>query len=130
MKNLEVYEHSVLKVKVIYIIDRDYHKSIKIEDILFCKAEGNYTQVHLEDSKQITISRSLCEMEKRLCELGIMRCHFSYLVNIKKIETFNRKEKNIRLSGYKIPVSRKRSKDVFRTLVEYGIKETRISNTK
>lgn len=125
MKNLEIDASPVSGVKMIYIIDRDNHKSVQIGNILFLIAESNYTKMQLEGDKTITITRSLCELEKRLNEHGFFRCHYSYLVNIKRIESFCRKTKIINLPGHKIPVSRSKCHDIFIFLSESGIKETK-----
>ncbi|QTD39283.1 response regulator transcription factor [Polaribacter batillariae] len=57
---------------------------LNINDILFCKADDNYTEIHLENSKKL-VSKTLKYFEETLKEYTFARIHKSYLVNVNAI---------------------------------------------
>lgn len=87
---------------------------VKVNDIISCKADKNYTEVNIDNSKVIIISKTLKEFEEMLDGCGFFRTHQSHLINIKYI---NRYEKGlggtiIMQDSSRIPVS-SRKKDIF-----------------
>ena len=58
---------------------------IKPENILFCKANGSYSNFYLENGKKITLSKSLKHAEELLTRQGFMRIHRSYIINSNKV---------------------------------------------
>lgn len=127
MKNLEIFYSEVNGEEMIYIIARSQHKTVSIKRILFCKADGNYSKMYVEGSKIIEITRSLCDLEKRLMNHAFLRCHHAFLINIKKVCSFCTSDNLIVLGEHKIPMSRRKCRDVSSILSEYGIKEIKNS---
>lgn len=83
---------------------------INLEEVLFCKAENNYTTIYLAN-QSFLIAKTLKQLEEKLPTHLFTRIHRSYLVNIQKVATYD-KEKNIlkmqgedALKSYEIPVS-------------------------
>ncbi|MEQ9375565.1 MAG: LytTR family DNA-binding domain-containing protein [Imperialibacter sp.] len=68
---------------------------IKLEEILWCTAEGSYTTFHLIDGQKIMVSTHLKEYEAMLEKNGFFRVHRSYLVNVGKIKKFDKREGGI-----------------------------------
>jgi two-component system LytT family response regulator len=60
---------------------------LKIDDIVFCKADGKYTEFHTDKNTKIVSSRNLGEYSS-LLENNFFRIHHSYVVNIKHIVKF------------------------------------------
>jgi two-component system LytT family response regulator len=58
------------------------------EDIIFCEAQGNYTNFYLKGKEKILVSRLLNYFEEILDEEQFCRTHQSYLVNILHIEKY------------------------------------------
>ena len=81
---------------------------IPVEKIAFCKADGSYSKVLLENGKEIIVSKSLIVIERSLTGFNFIRCHNSYLVNARKVEKFDRKMKTLTVFGHTIPVSRRK----------------------
>ena len=81
-----------------------------LENIVYCKSDGNFTQVFLLEGKAIYSSYSMLEMEEKL-KGAFIRIHREYLVNknhIKELEA-----NSILLTNRKsLPISRKRKKEV------------------
>jgi len=67
-------------------------------DILMCKAEGSYTNIHLINNAQCLTSKPIGELETLLAT-SFFRCHKSYLINLKHIVKFNRSNSQITLTG-------------------------------
>ncbi|OJV98534.1 MAG: hypothetical protein BGO52_12060 [Sphingobacteriales bacterium 44-61] len=74
----------------IAIPTRDGFDFIQVNDILYCKANGSYTEITLADRKNILLSRSLGETEQLLPPEIFERIHHSTLVNIQHIKQFIR----------------------------------------
>ena len=62
---------------------------IAISDIVFCKADDNYTEIHLANSKKL-VSKTLKYFEKILSEYTFARIHKSYLVNVNAIVKYKK----------------------------------------
>jgi two-component system LytT family response regulator len=65
---------------------------VDVSNILFCKADGSYTEVYLIDGRVITTSRLLKSFEELLPNETFFRIHRSYLVNLNLIKRFNKSE--------------------------------------
>jgi two-component system LytT family response regulator len=94
-------------------------KKIPFSEILFLKADGSYTEVHLLNGTQVVVSRKLFELEDKLNDEAFLRTHRSYIVNMHHVTEYvgGSKSELILSSGQQIPVSRGR-KDAVRTFLE------------
>lgn len=83
-------QHHVLAPKTnsargkITIPQQDGFEVLDINDIVFCKADDNYTEIHLANSKKL-VSKTLKYFEEVLRDHTFARIHKSYLVNVNKI---------------------------------------------
>lgn len=86
---------------------------LQMEDILYCQADDNYTQIHLKVGKRL-VSKTLKYFEDSLVNNGFVRVHKSYLVNVNEITEYKKgKGGSIVLSsGKEIMVSPSRKKDL------------------
>jgi two-component system, LytTR family, response regulator len=66
---------------------------VNMEDILFCKSNGNYTEIHLINKKKEMLSKNLKDVELKTNN-SFVRVHNSYLVNINYIKEF------VKMKGY------------------------------
>lgn len=87
------------------------------DSILYCLADGNYTQFNLEDGRRILASKPIGHYEDLLDSLGIVRCHKSYLVNLSIIEQIGESKLNLK-NNVQVPVSRRR-KAMVKTLLDH-----------
>lgn len=87
---------------------------VKIEDIIYCEASSNYTNIYTLDGKKHIVSRTLKEYEDLLEDHNFFRVHNSHLINLACIKKYVRGE-----GGYVIMVNdvsldvAKRKKDAF-----------------
>jgi two-component system LytT family response regulator len=68
---------------------QDGFQVLNIADILYCKADDNYTEIHLEN-KKILVSKTLKYFEEALCDSGFARVHKSYLVNVTEVVRYRK----------------------------------------
>lgn len=54
---------------------------IRVNDIIYCQSQSNYTMIFLENGKKIMFSKTLKETERTMCHYGFLRIHQSYLIN-------------------------------------------------
>jgi two-component system LytT family response regulator len=63
---------------------------VKINQILYCEASSNYTEIIMDDNKKYVVSRTLKEYEDMLTEQNFFRIHHSYLINLNGIKKYVR----------------------------------------
>ncbi|MEP5339383.1 MAG: LytTR family DNA-binding domain-containing protein [Algibacter sp.] len=69
----------------ITIPQQDGFEILNTADILYCKADDNYTQIYLNNSKKKLVSKTLKYFEEALTGSGFARVHKSYLVNVNEV---------------------------------------------
>ncbi|MFD1062297.1 LytR/AlgR family response regulator transcription factor [Winogradskyella litorisediminis] len=87
---------------------------LETKNILYCKADDNYTEIYLKDNKKRLISKTLKYTEDALSEANFARVHKSYLVNVDEIVKYLKgKGGSIVLSnGKEIMVSASKKSDL------------------
>jgi two-component system LytT family response regulator len=83
---------------------------LKIDDIVYCKAEGKYTEFHLSNGKKILSSKNLGEYKNILESGSLFRIHHSYVINIKHITKITKKDGYYceLINGDKLPIAKRR----------------------
>ena len=61
---------------------------VKLEDIIYCLAEGSYTTVFLNDGTQLLVSKSIGKLDDLIDGNGFFRTHNSSLVNLSHVKKF------------------------------------------
>ena len=69
----------------ITIPQQDGFEVLNTADILFCKADDNYTEIYLNTNKKKVVSKTLKYFEDVLKDSNFARIHKSYLVNVNEI---------------------------------------------
>lgn len=91
----DALEDQVLKPKLkqvagkITLPQQDGFQILDVADIMFCKADDNYTEIHLEQ-KKILVSKTLKYFEEALSEFPFARIHKSYLVNVNEVVKYKK----------------------------------------
>lgn len=85
-------------------------------DIGFCRAEDNYTELHLSDGRRFMVARTLKEYEDMLSDLGFIRVHRSYLVNRQAIDRITTDGFLEVRGGHRVEISRRRKEEVLKLL--------------
>jgi len=66
------------------------------------KADGSYTTIHLLVGSELVVSKSLSEVEKTMLNAYFIRCHNSYIINVKKFKKYNVKLKVLIVSDIRL----------------------------
>ncbi|MGB5269929.1 MAG: LytTR family DNA-binding domain-containing protein [Eudoraea sp.] len=83
-------ENRILKSKLnkaegkITLPQQDGFQVLNISEILYCKADDNYTEIFLEN-KKFVVSKTLKYFEEALADYPFARIHKSYLVNVNEV---------------------------------------------
>ncbi len=64
---------------------QDGFEIINTSDIMYCKADDNYTEIYLNNNKKKLVSKTLKYIEESLKDGNFARVHKSYLVNVNEI---------------------------------------------
>ena len=86
----DALEDKVLQPKLqrvegkITLPQQDGFQVLNVADILYCKADDNYTEIFLEN-KKILVSKTLKYFEEALSDFPFARIHKSYLVNVNEV---------------------------------------------
>ncbi|MBT8312951.1 MAG: LytTR family DNA-binding domain-containing protein [Maribacter sp.] len=92
---------------------QDGFQVLNVADILYCKADDNYTEIYLEN-KKILVSKTLKYFEEALSQFPFARIHKSYLVNINEVVKYKKgKGGSVVVSnGKELLVSASKKKDL------------------
>ncbi len=71
---------------------RDGYEFIPAENILYCNAEGAYTNIHLTGNKKFLVSKTLGDIEEMLPVDIFQRIHHSTIVNMQHITNLIRSD--------------------------------------
>jgi two-component system, LytTR family, response regulator len=75
-------------MKKIVLRTSDSIHVVKIEDIIRCESDSNYTFFYLAEGKKILVSRTLKEYSELLKPAGFLRVHQSHLINVNYIDRY------------------------------------------
>lgn len=95
-----------------------YIEGINSDEILYIKAEHVYNKIYLVNGKEKLMRVTGKKLEEKLCEVGFLRIHRSYIANMKYIEKINKGEVVIS-GGIKIKVSERQKTKVEDTFYMY-----------
>lgn len=89
------------KISHIFLKDDKKHIQVKVLDILFLEAYGNYVKVHLDDRTIITY-QTLSSFTEMLPIDQFIRVHKSFIIAIPKITLIE--GNRVTIGGHKIPI--------------------------
>lgn len=72
----------------ITIPQQDGFEVLETSDIMYCKADDNYTEIYLNTNKKKLVSKTLKYFEEALSDSGFARVHKSYLVNVNEVTKY------------------------------------------
>jgi DNA-binding LytR/AlgR family response regulator len=104
---------------------------VPIKNIAYIESERAYSMIYINSQEGFDkklICRSSRFLQRNLTDKGFIRCSRSLLVNIPVIENFCSVNRSLSVEGCSLSVSRRLSMEVFRILLEKGIKD--VSDTK
>jgi two-component system, LytTR family, response regulator len=88
--------------------------AVDIKDIIRCEADGGYTSFYLSDSRKIFVSKNLKEFNEILAEFNFFRPHYSHLVNLNYMKSYEKRDGGYILmkDNSIVPVSTRRKEEL------------------
>lgn len=86
---------------------------ISVPDIIYCEANGSYTNVFLKEGTKMVASKSLGDFEAQLANHKFFRIHHSYLINLNRVKEYQRNDGGyvIMDNSKQLEVSQRKRKD-------------------
>ena len=97
---------------------REGYEFIPAENILYCHAEGAYTDIHLTGNKKFLVSKTLGDIEEMLPADGFHRIHHSTIVNLQHITNLIRSDGGYLMlnNGEKLMISKAKKDSLLQRL--------------
>lgn len=76
--------------KKIILSTMDGFFPVRVEEIIYCRADDSYTHFYLAGNKHNVVSKGLKEFEEMFANYNFFRIHKSYLINLNHIERINK----------------------------------------
>lgn len=96
LARIEAGEES--KVLVSLPVGKEF-KVINAREIMYCKADINYTEIYVGNHPKIMVTKTLGKVAEILNYPFFYRCHKSYLVNLNHIDSYNKGDGYIRMKN-------------------------------
>jgi DNA-binding LytR/AlgR family response regulator len=103
--------------KFIFVQTNKLNTKILAKDILYIESEKRKVKVHLRDSV-IEYYYKLSDIEEELTAFNFFRCHKSYLINLKYVESFDNSFVILK-NSQKIYLSKHKYKEFSKTFMYY-----------
>lgn len=79
---------------------------IPVSTINYIKSDNNYSEIYTNDGQTLVASKPLKFYDEQLRDYGFFRSHQSYLINLNRIASIQKKDSVVHLrTGEKVPVS-------------------------
>jgi len=119
LERLQSLEHNIEQpntYKLVHISTTDRNYKISTKDILFIKADSNYSHFHLINGARITVSKTLKSYLGLAEESHFYKVHKSYLINVEQMKTYCKRTGKLLMNDTtEIPVAIRRQKDFANT---------------
>jgi two-component system LytT family response regulator len=113
-EQLELLFQSVRQVRAtaprIALTTNDGMIFISTQDIVYCEAESNYSNIVLTSGKKIMVSKVLKDIDEALSGPDFFRAHHSFLINLNHIKKFVRGEGGYVIMDNDVSISISRSR--------------------
>ncbi len=116
---LQKFNHPTAPVHKVAMPTMEGLIMIKVNDIITCQSDSNYTIVLLKDRQKLVVSRTLKDIEELLEEYSFVRVHHSYMVNINEINKYVKGEGGylVMSDGSTVDVSRSKKEMLLKRLL-------------
>lgn len=93
---------------------------VKLDEIVHCLSDKNYTEFFMLDGSKVTTSKTLMHYEKLLPKTDFMRIHKKHLINLSHLKAFLREDGGVALmtEGSKLEVSQRKKKELLSWMVD------------
>jgi len=118
---LDLLLNNVNKIEKIALPSLNGIEFVRIDNIIRCESDNNYTNFYLVSKEKIVVSKTLKEFEDMLERKGFFRTHKSYIINLSFLKKYIKGEGGIAVmeDGSEIPVSRRRKEEFLEVLSKF-----------
>ena len=99
------------KVNSFFVKDGSHYSKINFDDINYIEADGSYSNIFTEN-KKYTLSTNLNHFQDNLNNPIFVRNHRSYIVNINKVECFDKN--SLTIGSKTLPISKSHQKEILK----------------
>ena len=101
----------------------------KINDIIYCEGDQNYTKIHLVNKEHIMVTKTLKYIEELLPAEVFYRIHKTYLVNLNYVEKYTRTDghKVLLDDGTQLDVANRRIDDFVKAITNRSYNQNNLS---
>jgi two-component system LytT family response regulator len=99
------------------------YELVPLNDIIYCESKSNYTNIHLNNNRQILISKTLKDLEALLDTEPFFRIHNSYLVNLHYAVRYTKGEGGFLdfNDNITLPVSRNKKEELLKLITHLSV---------
>lgn len=94
-----------------FIKQNNVLKKIPYDTVLWIKAEGNYSMVHI-DNKRYVLKISLKKVLDQLPSDRFLQIHRAHIVDVMKIDDIDMAKSELSVGGHKLPIGRSYKEDL------------------
>jgi two-component system, LytTR family, response regulator len=111
-------QHPAGKIERLAVPTQEGINFFNLSQVIFCKAEGSYTQMMLVHGQSHLVTRNLKDFENLLLDSGFCRVHHTYLINMAHIRKYIRGEGGyvIMTDDHHIDISRRKKEEFLKLL--------------
>ncbi len=116
---IDVLISNISGLDKIALASSDGVRFVKIDDIVRCESDNNYTMFYLMSKEKIMVSKTLKEFEVMLSGINFHRVHKSHLVNLKYVSKYIPGEGGYLVleDGSHVDVSRRKKEGLMKVLM-------------
>lgn len=109
------------KPKKIVLKTADSIHLVESNEIVYCEADGGYTNFHLSDKSQILVSSTLGDYEELLQDQHFFRIHQSYLLNLNYFKRYDKASGGMAVlkNGIRLPVATRKKEQLLQRLTDF-----------
>ncbi len=116
LENLNVNDQNVSKIAFPTV---DGFELIHSNQILYCKAESNYSCIKKIEGCTNTVTKTLKHVEEILPANSFQRIHKSYVINLNFVVRYHKANKEVELTnGEKLPVSFRKEEEFLNAILQ------------
>ncbi|NQU33339.1 MAG: response regulator transcription factor [Bacteroidetes bacterium] len=118
---LDLLLNNINKIEKIALPSLNGIEIIKLEDIIRCESDNNYTTFYLKSKERIIVSKTLKDYEDMLESKGFFRTHKSHIINLAYLKKYIKGEGGFAVmeDGSEITVSRRRKEEFMEVLANF-----------
>jgi len=120
-QKLDLLLNNINKIDKIALPSLNGIEFIKLENIIRCESDNNYTNFYLTSGEKIIVSKTLKEYEDMLDNKGFFRTHKSHIINLAYLKKYIKGEGGIAVmeDGSEVTVSRRRKEEFMEVLANF-----------